>query len=415
MATTYRPRVVDAQLARHLGGAGAVLIEGPKACGKTTTASQVAASAARFDRDPALRAAAEAAPASLLDGATPRLIDEWQLVPDVWNAIRAAVDDRGAPGQFILTGSATPTDDITRHSGAMRFIRLTMRPMSLWESGLSKGTASVDALWHGAPVPNQTDAPGLSAIAEAVCRGGWPSTLDIDLPFVLDLNDSHLRTIASADIVTVDGVRRDPRKVEALLRALGRNTATYVSNRTLQADSAAFGEQIDPGTIANYLDALTRVWVLAEQYAWGGHLRSSAPARKAAKRHLVDPSLAAAAMGIAPNDLLTDHETFGQLFESLVFRDVSVYAQASGLEVRAFHDAHDNEIDIVLVNGVEWAAIEVKLSSQPAVIDRAANALHAIAARMTTTPRFLAIITATGPSYTRPDGVGVLAITHLAP
>jgi predicted AAA+ superfamily ATPase len=406
-------RVVDAQLQRALRGAGAVVLEGTKACGKTTTALQFAASSVRLDKDTALRQAGLADPTLLLAGATPRLIDEWQLVKDVWNAARTEVDDRSQPGQFILTGSATPADDATRHSGAMRFLRITMRPMSLAESGESNRTASLAQLWSGQPLAASADSSDLEAVAQAACRGGWPGTLRVDLETAQDLNLSYLRAVAATDIVMVDGIRRDPLKVLALLQALGRNTATYVSNRRLQTDSAAFGQPIDANTIPVYLDALERLWVLANQHAWGGHLRSSAQARKAPKRHLADPSLAAAAMGARPSDLLADREAFGQVFETLVYRDLSVYAQASGMAVRAFQDSKGNEIDAVVVNGIHWAGLEIKLSSSPEVLDSAATKLAAIAARMTSRPQFLGIITAVGPSYTRPDGVHVIPITHL--
>lgn len=414
MTEPYHARVIDAQLRRALTGAGAVVLEGSKACGKTTTAEQVCSSAARLDSDRPLRTAGLGDPSLLLPGAAPRLIDEWQLVPEVWNAVRAAVDERGVPGQFVLTGSATPADDATRHSGAMRIMRVVMRPMSLFESGISDGTASLADLWNGVLTPNMVTSD-LRQIAEAACRGGWPGIRDLDLDIARDMNRSYLRSMASADIVTVDGTRRDPRKVEALVLALGRNTATYVSNRTLQTDSARFGESIDPSTIAVYLDALERLWVLSPQYAWGGHLRSSAPARRAAKRHLADPSLAVAAMGASVDDLLIDHAAFGQVFETMVFRDLSVYAQAGGMEVRAFQDSKGNEIDAVIVKGTSWAGIEVKLAAIPDVLDAAAASLRAIESRMTSQAQFLAIVTADGPTYTRPDGVHVVSVAHLGP
>ncbi|MDR1078697.1 MAG: DUF4143 domain-containing protein [Propionibacteriaceae bacterium] len=412
---SYRPRIVDAQVARLLSGAGGVVIEGAKACGKTTTALQVSASAVRLDRDGASRTAGSADPGWLLPGATPRLIDEWQLVPEVWNAVRAEIDDRQAPGQFILTGSATPADDATRHSGAMRLVRVTMRPLSLAESGAGGARVSLAGLWQGGrPDPSAT-VWDLSALAEAACRGGWPSHLGLDTDLCQELNTAYLRTIAAADIVTVDGMRRDPRKVAALLNALGRNTGTYVSNRRLQRDSAQFGATADVTTVATYLDALIRLWVVVEQPAWGGHLRSSAPARKAPKRHLGDPSLAAATMGAGPGDLLRDHEAFGQVFESLVFRDLLVYAQAGGFEICAFQDSAGKEIDAVVVKGNQWAGLEVKLAQVPAVLDAAAANLLAIAARMTSQPKFLAIVTGDGVAYTRSDGVHVIPVADLAP
>jgi predicted AAA+ superfamily ATPase len=411
----YQERVIDAQLRRALKGAGAVVLEGPRACGKTTTALQVVVSDVRLDRDRQTREAGLANPDILLEGAVPRLIDEWQLVPEVWNAIRGAVDDRRVPGQFILTGSATPADDQTRHSGAMRFLRLELRPMSLYESGESGGAVSVSRLWKGETPPVSIERADLGLLADAAARGGWPGILDFDQETCLALNRSYLRSIAAGDIITADGIKRDPRKVAALLGALGRNTGTYVTNRVLQTDSAGFGQLIDPATISVYLDALVRLWVVVPQYAWGGHLRSSAPARKAPKRHLVDPSLAVAAMEAEPSDLLRDREAFGQVFETLVFRDLSVYAQAADLSLRAFQDSKGNEIDAVLVKGMEWAGVEVKLSAIPEVVDTAAAKLLAIAGRMTSEPRFLAIVTADGPTYTRPDGVQVISITQLGP
>ncbi|MDR2975368.1 MAG: DUF4143 domain-containing protein [Propionibacteriaceae bacterium] len=410
----YRPRIVDAQLARMLQAAGVVVVEGAKACGKTTTALKLASSSVRLDRDRAMRVAGLADPTVLLPGEIPRLIDEWQLVPQVWNAARSEVDDRRAPGQFIFTGSATPADDATRHSGAMRFIRIPMRPMSLAESGLGTSQVSLDHLWRG-EAHVVSDRFSTVDVADAICRGGWPSHENLDTQTCQDLNESYIRTVSSTDIVTVDGIRRDPRKVSALISALGRNSATYVTNRRLQTDSAQYGALIDPATIASYLDALIRLWIVAEQPAWGGHLRSSAAARKAPKRHLVDPSLAAAAMGADPHDLMRDHEAFGQLFESLVFRDMVTYSQASGLDVQAFQDGSGKEIDQVLVKGDRWAGVEVKLSQIPQVLDDAASGLINIARRMTSDPRFLAIVTADGTAYTRPDGVHVIPLAALCP
>jgi predicted AAA+ superfamily ATPase len=349
-----------------------------------------------------------------LPGENPRLIDEWQLVPQVWNAARSEVDDRRSPGQFIFTGSATPADDITRHSGAMRFARISMRPMALAESGLGTSQVSLDHLWQGGD-HLASDRFVLADIADAICRGGWPSHERLDTQTCQDLNESYLRTVSATDIVTIDGIKRDPRKVGALISALGRNSATYVTNRRLQADSAQYGALIDPATIANYLDALIRLWIVAEQAAWGGHLRSSAATRKAPKRHLVDPSLAAASMGADPHDLMREHEALGQLFESLVFRDMVTYSQADSLEVRAFQDGSGREIDQVIVKGDQWAGVEVKLSQIPQVLDTAASGLISIARRMTTEPRFLAIVTADGTAYTRPDGVHVIPLAALCP
>jgi len=413
MSTSYLPRLVDAQLTRALRASGAVVLEGPKACGKTTTAGRIAASAVRLDASPALRTAAQVDATILLPGETPRLIDEWQLVPDVWNAVRAEVDTRQADGQFILTGSATPSDDATRHTGAMRIARLTMGPMTLVESGASDGTVPLGSLLMGeAPSSAGSDA-SLTDVAETLCRGGWPSNLRRDVADAQSAARDYLRAMSSTDLPGEP--RRDPVKLAALLRALARGTGTYTSNAALARDITASGETLNPRTLTSYLDALTRLWVTVDQRAWGGHLRSSAPARKSPKRHLVDPSLAAAALGASPTALVQDPETFGQLFESLAFRDLSTYARTLGWETFAYQDP-TSEIDVVLVRNGAWAGFEVKLTGgNPQVLDAAASSLLRTAAAMRTPPAALAVVTATGPSYRRADGVDVVALTSLRP
>lgn len=411
----YRPRLVDAQLARGLRAAGAVVLEGPKSCGKTTTAHRQAESSVRLDASPQLRALGAVDPRALLAGDTPRLIDEWQLVPEVWNAVRHEVDERRADGQFILTGSATPTDDTTRHTGAGRVARVRMGPMTLHETGHGTGGVSLSGLFAGERPTSLGGDAELADIAELVCRGGWPANLRRDLADAMNANRDYLTTVAGADIVTVDGVRRDPLKVTALLYALARSTGTYVTDRTLRADVNGRGETLSPKTLTSYLDALRRLWIVVEQPAWGQHMRSAAQVRKAAKRHLVDPSLAIAALGVGPRALLADLEAFGQHFESLVFRDLSAHAQAVGARVHAYQDAGGAEIDAVLTRDDRWIGIEVKLGARPEVVDSAAAGLLRIARHMRTPPTALAVVTATGPSYRRPDGVNVISIQDLAP
>jgi len=414
MSGSYLPRLVDDQLARGLRSAGAVVLEGPKACGKTTTAREQAASVVRLDTSPQLRAAALADPSVLLAGETPHLIDEWQLVPDVGNAVRSAVDDRQVSGQFILTESATPAEDATRHSGAGRFARVRRMPMSLCEQKQSTGAVSLKALFKGDPPSSAGQELDLTGVAELLCRGGWPGNVNRDLADVLNANRDYLATISGADIVTLDGIRRDPRKVAALIFALARNAGTYVTSRTLQADITREGQNLAPKTLDNYLDALARLWVYVEQPAWGQHMRSSAQVRRAPKRHLVDPSLAVAAMGTTPKALVADPEAFGQLFESLVFRDLSIYAQAIDARVLAYQDA-TGEFDAVVVRSDEWLGIEVKLSGRPEIIEAAAAGLVRLGGRMRTPPAALMVVTATGPAYRRKDGVYVTSILDLGP
>ncbi|WP_250445775.1 ATP-binding protein [Actinotalea sp. C106] len=415
MSATYVPRLVDAQLRRGLRSAGAVLIEGPKACGKTSTARQRAASSVRLDASPQIRAAGEADPNLLLDGLTPRLIDEWQLVPSVWNAVRYQVDERQTDGQFILTGSATPADDITRHTGAGRVARIRMAPLSLYESGASDGAVSLERLLGGEHSSSLGSELDLMDVAELLCRGGWPAHLHRDLEDALHANRDYLSTVAAADIITVDGVRRDPRKVTELIYALARSNGTYVTDKTLKADVSGRGQTLATRTLASYMDALQRLWIAVEQTAWGQHLRSGAQLRKAPKRHLIDPSLAIAALGASPASLINDPEAFGQHFESLVFRDLSVYAQAIGGTVHAYQESSGAEFDAVVVRGDEWAGFEVKLSARPEVVDAAASGLLALTRRMRRPPAALAVVTATGPSYQRPDGVDVISVLNLGP
>jgi len=289
-----------------------------------------------------------------------------------------------------------------------------MYPMSLFETRDSNGEVSLAKLFDG-EIPSLLGETDLMGLAKLVVRGGWPINLGRSHEDAMQTNRDYLLTIAGTGIVTLDGVRRDPRKVTALIYGLARSTGTYVTTRVLQTDSANFGEQTDPRTINSYLDALIRLRVLIEQPAWGQHLRSSAQVRQSPKRHLVDPSLAAAALGASHHALVNDHETFGVLFESLVHRDLRVYAQAIGADVRAYQDNRGGEIDAVLVRDDQWAGIEVKLSPNPRSVDAGAASLQRIAATMRTPPQSLTVVTGGGPSYRRADGVNVVSILHLGP
>ena len=418
---TYRPRLVDAQIAGALTAAGAVVVEGPKACGKTRTAEQHCASAVYLAQDYPARIAAQADPRTALGGAAPRLIDEWQVAPEVWNAVRGEVDARSARGQFILTGSATPADDASRHSGAGRFVRVRMLPMSLVESGDSDGSVSLAAVLSGKPTASAAGTGDVRHVIDLACRGGWPANLGLDATTALTVNRGYLESIAAADIITVDGVRRDPRRVRDLLRALGRNTATHVKKTRLRTEASEMGTgPLDPRTLNSYLDALARLWVVTYQESWGQSLRSSVQITSSAKMHLIDPSLAVAAVRSAsPESLWQEPKTFGFVFETLVHRDLCAYAQPLGAEVYAYREtgSGQGEIDFVLVRDGQWAGFEVKVDSRPETLDATAHTLLALAAKFTTAPppAALGIITATGPSYRRPDGVYVVNIQHLGP
>lgn len=412
----YRPRVADRELRRKLESAGAVLIEGPKACGKTETARQVAASEVRLDIDADARQAIQVAPSIVLDGPVPRLIDEWQVEPEIWNHVRHAVDDRQKRGQFILTGSASPADDATRHSGAMRFARLRMRPMSLYEAGVSTGRISLAGLLDGEPA--EAVDPGLTveALAQEIARGGWPATRDLDERAARESVHDYLDQIRRTDINSVDGTRRDPDKLSLLLRSLARNVATHVTVTTLAAD-------VDTGlkrqTASEYLDALARLFIVENQPAWAPHLRSRHQLRKADKRHFVDPSLAVAALHTSSSGLLKDLNLLGLLFESLVVRDLRIYSQPLEGEVRQFRNNVGQEVDaIVTTADGAWAAFEIKLGGETAT-EEGARSLTRFREQVDVAkcgePATLGVIVGKGYGYARPDGVQVIPIGALGP
>jgi uncharacterized protein len=414
----YRARVVDVELRRALASAGAVVIEGPKACGKTLTARQVAASELRVDTDPRVPPAIAVDPALLLDGAPPQLLDEWQVQPLLWNHVRRAVDDRQQAGQFILTGSATPDDDAARHSGAGRFARIRMRPMSLLETGHSTGTVSLRALLAGDAVRTSGPDLTLAVLIERVLTGGWPGLQELGPHDASRAVRDYLATIQQVDVGRVAGPRRDPVRVGRVIAALARNVATEASVVTLAKDAAHEGEDTERHTVSGYLDVLERLMVIEDQPAWSTHLRSSATLRKSPKRHFVDPSLAAAALRATPETLFADLNFFGLLFESLVIRDLRVYAQADDGTISHYRDSTGLEVDVIVETGDgRWGAFEVKLGAGQ--IETAAAGLLRFRERVDTSrvgePSVLGVITPSGLGYRRPDGVSVVPIGALGP
>lgn len=414
----YHPRIVDGELAVRLHSAGAVLIEGVKACGKTSTGLQVAKSILRVDRDPRVPDLLAADPALLLEGGTPRLIDEWQEQPELWNHVRHEVDERQGSGQFILTGSATPEDDASRHSGAGRFARITMRPMSLYESGESTGEVSLAALMRGEEGRAAVPELRLEAVARTIVRGGWPGSIDLDDDSAALAVRDYLATIFNVDVPRVAGGRRDPERVSRLARSLARHTATEASLSTVIADTSSDGETLAWQTVDDYLDVLRRAMVVEDQPAWSTHLRSAATLRGAPKRHFVDPSLAAAAVRASSGTLARDPAALGQLFESLVVRDLRIYSQALDGAVFHYRDSYGLEVDAIIeaFDG-RWAAIEVKLG--PGAVDGAASSLLKFRSTVDTSkrgePAFLAVVVPSGFGYLRSDGVRVVPLTALGP
>jgi len=418
MPAAYQSRIVDAELVSRLEATGAVVIEGPKACGKTATARRIAASEALLDVDSEARRAAAVDPGLVLGGATPRLIDEWQLEPAIWNHVRRAVDDRRSPGQFILTGSAVPPDDITRHTGAGRITRLRMRPMTLFEVGASSGEISLERLLAGEPARGADAGLKVADLAREIARGGWPGLRGLALEPALRAVRDYLEEICRVDVSRVDEKRRDPDKVRALLRSLARNVSTHAAATTLAADTGGADGPLKDETVSGYLHTLGRLMIVEDQPAWAPHLRSRRALRSAAKRHFVDPSLAVAALRATPERLLRDMKLLGFLFESLVVRDLRVYAQAADASVLQYRDSHGVEVDaIVETADGRWAAFEVKLGAGQ--IEDGARSLHRFARQIDTersgSPAALGVIVATGYGYRREDGITVIPIGVLGP
>ncbi|MCY4103094.1 MAG: DUF4143 domain-containing protein [bacterium] len=415
----YLPRLADRAVAERLASVGAVLVEGPKGCGKTWAALRHARSAVRFDADATARRLTTVNPPAVLRGEPPRLLDEWQLAPEIWNHVRHACDRSSEPGRFILTGSSAPTDDITRHSGAGRIARVRLRPMSLCESGLSSGSVALgDLLLRGAPGAAGASDATFDDVIEALCVGGWPWLLGQSPRFAGDRLREYLDEVRRLDVNGESGRGRNPLLVEKLLLSLARNTATTAPNSRLARDADP-ESPLNHQTVRGYLDALTRLFLLEDLVAWPTHLRSRARLTKSPKRHLVDPSLAAAALRAGPDDLMADLEACGLLFESLVVRDLRIYGDAN--ECGIYHCRLDNglEADAIIRRRYsgEWIAAEVKLAHSPETVDAAAHSLRRFADSVDTAvagpPAALLVITPAGYVYERPDGVAVVPITAL--
>ncbi len=416
----YRKRIADDILSRKLEGKGAVLIEGPKWCGKTTTAEQIAESVLYMDEPEKKEqniTMSELNPKMLLKGATPRLIDEWQIAPKLWDAIRFEVDHRGELGQFVLTGSAVPADskDIT-HSGTGRFTWLTMRPMSLYESGDSNGGVSLKALFDGEKEVEAESTLDIERLAFLVCRGGWPQSVNMRDEIALDQAMDYYDAVVRSDINRADNVQKNPERVRRLMRSYARNQGSQVPNTVLAQDVAVNDEStINEETVASYLNALRKIFVVEDMPAWNPNLRSKTAIRSSDTRYYVDPSIAVAALGIGPKDLMIDLKTFGFLFETLCIRDLRVFADALNGEVYHYRDKDGQECDAVvhLKNG-KYGLIEIKLGGDK-LIDEGAASLKSMETKIDTAlmnkPSFLMVLTGTGDyAYCRHDGVYVIPI-----
>ncbi|MCL2147787.1 MAG: DUF4143 domain-containing protein [Methanomassiliicoccaceae archaeon] len=414
MTGGYLARIIDRELDLYLKSFGAVLIEGAKWCGKTRTGEEKASSMVYF-HDPRLKRQyqemAEVAPEALLSGETPRLIDEWQTIPAIWDGIRYEVDRRGEMGQFILTGSSSPKKDSVMHTGTGRIARLLMRPMTLFESGDSNGSVSLGSLFRGEGIAGESGLT-LERVAFVLVRGGWPASVVCEESDALLVADQYVKSIIKSDISGSDGVERDPYRTEQVIRSLARNTSTMAGLKTIQKDVASEVESSDK-TIASYIKALKGIFVVEELPAWTPEIRSRIHQRASPKHHFVDPSIAAAALQVSPQDLIWDLKTFGLLFESLCIRDLRVYAQALKGKVMHYHDGSGLEVDAIVTRyGGQWGAVEIKMGTGE--VEKAAQNLKKLRDKVDTDrmrgPSFLMVLTSMGFAYRREDGVYVVPI-----
>lgn len=422
----YKARIADELLKIKLRSSSAVLVQGPKWCGKTTTAEQVANSTLYMADPDTIKKnllLAESNVKSLLEGDTPRLIDEWQEAPQLWDAVRFVADHNHAMGQFVLTGSAVPKNpDAMRHSGTGRISRLTMRPMSLWESGESKGNVSLKELFSEPESLFAEAELQFPDIVYLICRGGWPSASNMDTPYSLEAAIDYFEVVTNVDISRVDDTLRDASKAKRLMRSLARHQGTQVANTVIRDDMKTNdADTLTEDTVASYISALKKIFVIEDMEAWNPNLRSKSAIRTSDTRYFTDPSIAVAALGIGPEDLLNDLNTMGLLFETLVVRDLRVYADALNGQVFHFRDRNGLECDTVihLRNG-HYGLVEIKLGGKE-LIDAGANSLNKLETKIDVdrmyAPSFKMVLTAVGNiAYRRKeDGVYVVPIGCLKP
>ena len=416
----YKKRIFDRILERKVLGKGAVLIEGPKWCGKTTTAKQLAKSILDLGDSAVLKQSKqliEISPKTLLEGETPRLIDEWQALPSLWDSIRGEVDKRAEPSQFILTGSSVlPDAEETIHSGTGRYAFIKMRPMSLYESEESTGAVSLGDLFDGKPFEVTKNPLKIEDIAYLTCRGGWPWTTIIDKELALDQAFDYVDSVVNKDIQRVDKVKRSPERARQILRSYARNISQQIPYSTIKKDLLSNDvSTLDEDTIADYIKALKKLYVIEDLEAWNPNIRSKAAIRTTDTRHFVDSSIGTASLGLGPNDLIKDIKSFGFFFEDMVVRDLRVYAESLDGKLYHYRDSNGLECDAVLHrrNGT-YALIEVKLGGDKN-IDEGASSLISLANNIDTermpAPSFMAVVIGVGDyAYRRNDGVYVIPI-----
>jgi predicted AAA+ superfamily ATPase len=411
----YRKRITDQLIKNKLEYTGAVLIEGAKCCGKTSSAEQLSKSRL-YMQDPdtteANIALASTQPSLLLQGANPRLIDEWQLAPNLWNAVRHDVDRRKQKGLYILTGSSTAKEDDKMHSGTGRIARVLMSPMSLIESGDSSGEVSLASLFQGCTAIGALNTGKMEDIAYLLVRGGWPDSIGLSEKNARAKCIDYVDSIVHTDISSIDGVRRSPQKVKAFLRSLSRNISTSAPLSLIIKDTKAEDELIEDKSAYSYRDALEKIFIIEDLPAWTPALRAKTPIRTVPTRHFVDPSLACACLGANTGNLIKDFRTFGLLFESMCIRDLRIYAESLDGTLSHFRNANGFEVDAIMHQGDgKWAAIEIKPGLDK--LDESAKNLIKLRAMTHNKPTFLMIITSVGNAYRRPDGVFVVPLSCL--
>ena len=412
----YYKRFADKILQNRLNSSGAILIQGAKGCGKTETAKQIAKSIIRFDVDNDVKIRMEVDPKSVLEGPVPRLIDEWQEYPQIWNYIRREVDDRKKKGQFILTGSANPEERARLHSGAGRFSVLKMRPMSFFERGWSTGEVSLSGLVKGRVPKSESVDFNLKDLCEKLTLGGWPGLLGAESREGFRFMQDYIQLMAEVDMSRVSDKKRDPQKIKRLLQSLARNISTEASVISLAKDTGGSENNINDETIAGYLEALERLMALEPLPAWSPHIRSADTLRKASKRHFADPSLAIGALGLSVEKLQSDLNYLGFLFESLVIRDLRIYADVNDGKIFHYRDSRSMEVDAIIeYPDNTWAAFEIKMGFN-AQDEAAANLLKftdKINQEKMGAPASLSVITANGFALRRKDGVNVVPLSVL--
>lgn len=415
----YLPRLIEINIKEQLEIMGAIAIEGPKWVGKSTTGKLFAKKVVKLQNPIEYKKYQVYSTLDkdlLLEGDKPLMFDEWQKIPEIWDFIRLDVDDSGKRGEYILTGSAKPIDNINRHTGAGRIVKMKMRPMSLYEMEYSTGKVSLKDLFDRKPLPNANSKLHIKDLAELICRGGWPGSIDLPIEKAIMAVENYYNTLTSDDIVDIDQIRRNQTRAKIILKSFSRNISTLTSYQTMVKDVINHGEMISDESFYSYIRAFEKLYIIDNIPAWSPKLRSKSTIRSSDKRQLIDPSIAAVSLGAKPNDLINDMETFGFLFESLCSRDLAIYVESIGGKISHYRDSDQLEIDLILhLSDGKWGAVEVKTGLNE--IDKASKNLLKLRDKIDEekAPSFLMIITGSDYSYVTEEGIYVVPLGCLKP